>query len=362
MSLTKEQQQLLEQYGDVFPSQGAVEAVMDDMGRRGRCDWQNAVMMAEKLRYIYPKIMETEYPELLAANGGVLPIDSSPDPADETWRYYRIDQQGRAAWIDDDGTFAPSNSMTLRQVDGRLAEFGHKWDLTIFDLERAAKHPNIALPMLKGKMAKRAHDEWKNWVWLFGDADKGMPGLCNHPNITHLLAPLNAGTTSRLWANKSDDEIFADVAAVIDRVPVDTKRSHYVAQVFLPLALVQACMRRFIAATAQGSVTLWDRIKANYAGDETGQGKVEFKILNECAPAYRLDPKTGTDTSGISGDFIMACPPSDPDVGAFVSARPFSQRPPQEVDLKVSTLTHEKIGGCKLQAPLAFVVMRFGTT
>jgi len=360
--MNEKHKRLRDAYADVFPSKQAVEAVLDAAGRQGRLDWELAPLMAERLRHVYPQIMETVYPELLAANGGVLPIDSSPSPADETYRYYLIDQQGKADWIDDDGTFAPSNSATLRQFDGRMAEFGHKWDVTIFDLERAAQHPSMNLQVMKGRMAKRAHDEWKNWVWLFGDKKKELEGLCNNPDVAHFLAPLNGGASSRLWANKTDAEMMADVEELIDSIPDRTKRAYFAATVFMPLSLVQEAKSRYISATASGNVTVWDRMLARYSGDETGQMRVEFKILNECAAAFRVDPKTGTDTSGLEGDFMMALPAADASMLAFVQARPFSQRPPQEEDLKIKTLTHEKIGGCRCQIPQAVSVMRFGTT
>ena len=347
-----------------FPRRDAVEAVMDHLGAQGRVDWQLAPLMAERLRHVYPKIAETVYPEYLAAEGGVLPIDSSASPADETWRKYTMDQQGVCAWIDDDGDFAPSNSITLRQDDGRFANFGHMWDVTIFDLERAAK-AQLQLQTLKGKMSKRAHQVWKNWHWLFGDSPHEMEGLCTHPNIHVLLAAFDSatGNTSRLWANKTDADIFRDIKRVIDLVPTYTIRAHFIAKVFLPLNLVQECMGRFLAGTDSGVVTLWDRIVKAFSGDPvTGQGKVEFRILNECQGTLRRHPVSGTDTSGITGDFILACPPDDVEMNAFMSARPFSQEAPQQVKLKIQTLTHEKIGGARIQTPKAFVRMDFGLT
>jgi hypothetical protein len=360
MKLTAQQQARLDSY-KLVPRPGVVEAVLDSEAKAGRLDWQLAPVMAERLRHVYPKIMEATYPEFAAANGKVLPIDSSPNPADESWRYFLIDGQASCAWIGDDGTLAPSSSMTMRQFDGKFAQFGHKWDVTVFDLERAAK-ANVPLQTFKGKLSKKAHEAWKNWFWLFGSKSHELEGLVNNPNVTHFLAAQNGGSTSRLWANKTDDEILADVAKMIDRIPTDTIREHYAAKVFLSLAMVQECMRRYLASTASGTVTLWDRIKHAYAGDETGQGKVSFQILNECSAALRKNPETRTDDSGISGDFMMALPSDDSDQLAFLSARPFSQEAPQQTDLKIETITHEKIGGCKCQIPKAVVVMRFGTT
>jgi hypothetical protein len=324
--------------------------------------YELAMIAAEKVRHVYTKIAETIYPEYAAAEGKVLPVDSSPAPSDETWRYFMVDTVGTAAWIDQDGDVAPSNSMTMRQYDGPIAEFGHQWDVTIFDLEKASAG-NLNLRTMKGKSSKRAHQAFKNWMWLFGDPSKSGPGLCNHPNIQVLLSAQNAGLTSRLWANKTDDEIFADVKRLIDTVPQTTIRASYVAKVLISLELQQECLGRFVSATASGTVTLWDKILAAYRGDDTGQGQVTFMILNECGAGLRSDPTDpgGADTSGLDGDFLLAMPADDVEEHAFVSARPFSQMAPQEEKFKINTLTHERIGFVKLQRPTWFVRMDFGT-
>lgn len=348
----------------LFPRKDAVDAFFLNRAQEGRLDWQLAPVMAEKLRHLYPKLVETKYPQYQAAMGQVFPIDTSASPADETWRQYQVDFHGKCQWIDDDMTFGPSNAITVRQNDGRFANFGQKYDVTIFDLERSAK-AGIPLVSMKGKMAKRAHEAWKNWTWLFGSIEHELPGLCNHPVVQHLLAAFDSatGNTSRLWANKTDDDIFTDVKRLIDSIPETTLEAYHAAKVFMPPGLVREAQGRFLAATAAGTVTLWDRIKTAYAGDDSGQGRVEFKMLNECQADRRLDPDSGTDTSGISGDFMMALPSDNAEeIGAFMSARPFSQEAPQQLDAKISTITHEKIGGVRLQQPKTIAIMRFGTT
>jgi hypothetical protein len=341
----------------LFPRKDVIDAFFEDGARLGRFDWELAPILAEKLRHLYPQLVETKYPQYKAAMGQVFPIDSSPGPAAETWRQYQIDFHGKCQWIDDDMDFSPSNAVSVRQSDGRFANFGQQYDITLFDMERAAAG-NVPLASLKGKMAKRAHEAWKNWMWLFGDADHELSGLCNHPNIIHHLAAFDSttGNTSRLWANKSDDDIYADVKELIDSIPQTTLEAYECAKVFMPPDLMRLLTGRFVAATATGTVTLWDRIKASFPS-------VTFDTLNECQANRRLNPDTGTDTSGISGDFLLALPADSVDeIGGFMSARPFSQLAPQQVSAKIRTITHEKIGGVRLQQPKAIALMRFGTT
>jgi hypothetical protein len=339
----------------------AIDEFVTGACKRLTLDMQYAPIMAEKLRHLFPKVQEVVYPELIAANGEVLPIDSSVDPADIVWEYYLIDSIGYAAWIDESGQLMPTSAIKMRRFTGRMAEMGHAYEINDFDLERAAK-ANVPISAMKGKIAKRVHDDKTNYTWLFGDASRQLVGVCNHPNINVSLAAQNAGNTSRLPVNKSNDEIQADIAALIDLVPRVTLRAKYVAKVFVTLDFVQLCRNRFIAATASGTISLWDRILDTFSGDDTGQGKVQFRIMNECDADLRTHPETGTDLSGIVGDFMLACPPDNVDDGCFIRARAFTQKPPRQVgDFDTRVATHSKIGGAKLQQPLAFHRMDFGT-
>ena len=328
-----------------------------------RVDEQLAPIWAEKLRHTFTEVLEVEYTDLDAAEGNVLPIDSSVSPESLIWEYYRVDQTGFAAWIDDDGKVMPSGAIKAKRFTGEMHEFGHKYEWTVFDLERAAA-VNLPLSSMKAENARRAHAEFVNWVWLFGDSGKNLLGLVTHPNITVSLAPLRSGGSvdaDRLWSLKSNDEILTDLATLIDTVPQQTGRKEHVATVFMSLKDAQILRRRRLGA-GDGTLTLWDFVQTLWKGDDTGQPKVSFRVLNECDPTYRVQPGVGSDTSGITGRFLLAIPAANKSKLAFIRARPFTQRPPQERDFVLYHTTHEKIGGCKCQVPLAVHRMDFRAT
>ena len=348
----------------VIPRQDTLEEILTPIARRERGDAQVAPLWAAKLHHSYSRTMETVYLEYAAANGDVAPIDSSVSPAADVWEYYLVDQAGFADFIDDDGKVMPSSSMTASRHTGKMAEMGHSYDVTIFDLERAAA-AGVPLNTLKQKHAKKSHDALTNWTWLFGDNAQGIVGLCTHPNISVAFAPLNAGSTSRLWANKTAAEIATDVSAMINAVAENTLEAYHAATVFLPFSLIRR-LRDLTVDTGSGpgpAYSVLDWMQSRFSGDpETGQGKVAFRGLNECEASRRFDPRTRTDTTGLSGDFCLVLPQASSDELAFIRARPFTQRPPQDRDLVLHHITHSKIGGCKLQIPLAVHRFDFGTT
>jgi hypothetical protein len=378
MTLTARQKAKIDAYA-IVPSRATVDSVMrsfvtDSRFARARVDFELAPIMAEKLVHTYAKIQEAKYPEFLAAAGQILPIDSSPGPESEKWRYWLIDYAGRCDWIDEGGSYAPSSAIKMRQFEGKFARFGHRWETTIFDLRRAAA-ADVPLEATKGKLSKKAHEAWKDWHWSVGSIGHEVEGLLTNPNITHMLAPFDSasGNTTRLWPGKSDTDIREDVRAVVTRIQNDTKGAELCARIFLPRGLVQEAQSRYIAATATGTVTLWDQIVDAWKGDPvTGQGKVTFHTWQMLDADERIDPVSvtsedgsgGTDTSGISGDCILGCPAMDADMDAFVLAYPFSQEPPlpDPESFRIFTKTHERMGGARVQRPKAYVLMRFGTT
>lgn len=367
----------------LFPRVDDVEAYLEQGAKRsGRVDWQLAAIWARNVVSTQAKVFEHKYPELQFVNGEVLPI-MSVDPGASKWEYYEVDFGGCADFIDYDGHVMPSvPPMRAGRHEGRMREMGIRYELNFFDEERWAyagtngNMPGIKLLSTKQAEAKKAHDKLTDWLWAFGNAEKGMPGLLNHPNITVSVAALNAGATSRLPANKTADENYRDFAALIDQVATDTLNIYHAATVWLPHSVIRTLRNQFIAATSDGSVTNWQRLVNNFKGDDSGQGKITFKGMNYADAAFRLDPRTvkgaatlgpltgsGSDTSGLSGNFLLALPPDNKDEAAFVRARPYTTKGPREVDaFNTEFTTHSKIGGCMLKQPRAVHRLDYGLT
>jgi len=339
-----------------IPRKDTLEIVLNDVCRRYGKDAQVAPVWAEKLRYSYTQVFETIYPEYAAANGEVLPIDTRVPPGATTWEYFLVDQAGYADWIDDDGTIMPSGSLTARRFTGEMHELGHKYDVTVLELERAA-YAGMPISTMKQENARRVIDARTNWFWLMGDYSKGLPGLVTHPNISVSAAATSAAAAfgddrDRLIENKTVDEVLADLETLIETIPRQTIRAHFAARVYMPYTDIAHMKRRRLGA-GDGEMSLWDYVMNSYGSAQGEHPAVEFRALNECDPSFRRDPKTNTDTSGLSGRFWLALPPPNQENLAFIRARPFTQRPPQEVDMKLSHVAHSKIGGCKCQIPLA---------
>lgn len=332
----------------------AINAFAQHIAAMGKCDAALAPIWAEKLRHVFPGLVQTLYPDLPVAAGEVLPIYSGVSPTDLVWEYYTIDGGASMDWIDDDGSIMPSAYVKATRHTGSMAEFGGGFEYTIFDLERAAA-AGLPLATEKAARSRRAHDEFCQRVWLFGDTRKGIVGLLTHPNIPVSLAAAGA-STSRHWDDKTGDELIADVVAMLDAIPEQTVEQHHAARAYLPFGMIRKMRQLYVTGTAAGTVTYWDRLLALYSGDDSGQGKVKFLGLNECQRSRR----PSSDPFPFGGDFMFALPDAGVDELCFVRARALSQRPPQEQDFKVKIAMHAKIGGVKVVRPMSVHVMCFG--
>ena len=354
--ITKEQRKTLDAL-NLIPSSSVLELVVTpEVLRRAMLDDSNAPLMIEKLRYTYSQPFELVFPEYAAANGEVIGIDTRVPPGADEWEYWTVEQTGFASWIGDDGKVAPNGSAKYKRFKGSMSEMGHIWDVTLFDLERAAMQ-GLPLASMKQENARRTHEAKTNWTWLFGDSAVGLDGLITHPNIQISQAPAAAlaplgDDRDRLIENKTNDEILADIEDLIELIPKTTIRAKFAAKVAMPYKDIALMKRRRLGA-GDGTLSLWDYIQSNYGSPQGEHPAVQFMTLNECDPAFRAHPETGTDDSGVSGRFWLAIPQASLDELAFIRARPYTQRTPQEDGFVLKHPTHSKIGGCKCQIPLA---------
>lgn len=342
---------------NLVPRKDHLERVVARCIADGKVKLDDAVapIAVEKLRYNYARVYEQTYPDLKAAMGMVLPFDTSPDPAHDSYKYDVIDYAGFADWIGDDGQIMGNSSVQMSSHLGFMDHIGNKFAFTFFDIERAAlSGSNISA--VKQRAVRESHERKHQWVWLFGDRGRQLHGLFTHPNIQVVLAPLASSAVhndnrDRLIENKTMDEILADVETIVETVPRTTNEALRVRKVFMSYADV-SYLKRKREDTGSNSRTLWSIIQEMYSD-------VEFDTLNECDASKRLNPKTGVNDSGLSGRCWIAVPDLPADECGFVFPRPFTQRAPQEKDLSIETITLSTIGGFKCVQPMGVVRMDF---
>lgn len=319
-------------------------AMRDD--ERAHHDAQTLIATARQLEFVMSQAYEEPFPEMKAAEGILLDFDTSVPEGARTFVWYAYSgkaiAQFTAIWAEGN---APEVSVQGVSVTGQTQGMQNSYSYTLDDL-RAAAFANVPLDAQLSKQARRGHAELLNRTALWGREDLGLRGLVNHPNITVLDAPLNGGSTSRYWSQKSVDEILRDIRVLVQQASIVSYRQRKTTNVWLPDDAMNLISTLRLGA-GDGGMTVLDFAKKVHGG-------VTFDVLDELA---------ATQSSGhLSTDSALALV-KRADLVSLVVPMAFRQHPPQQVALTIKVLCESKIGGVVMREPPTTVRMdQIGST
>lgn len=180
---------------------------------------------------INAQVYAVQYPELNYSE--LVPINSEGPEWSAGVITYMTDTAGKAAWFSGGAKDMRLAEVTrgIGQTTFDMAGIGYE-----FNLEEVNTAALVGQPLTnqKADAARRGAQEFIHEACLIGDANKGFKGFLNHASPTQGLVALNAGATSRLWLNKTPDEILADFNALIRGIYVDSRRVEMADTVLVP--------------------------------------------------------------------------------------------------------------------------------
>lgn len=311
-----------------------------ERGADGKRDAQNVPIFAQQLEHVYAKTYEALHSELPAANGDVIPIDTSPDEGDETFVWYTYDSTGVAKFMDaynaadmpEGEEFGTVNSGVIK-----TALEGYGW--TTDDVRRARK-ANYQLEARKGRRARYGHDLLLHNTILWGDSARKLRGLFNHPNISGGVGAASGTGSSTLWADKTAAQIIIDIAAAINvGIRQTTNRLHAATDCLMATPLYDAISIRLMTEGQNG--TILEQVERIWKN-------VTFTPMEELVPAQSQ--------GNLTSQAIFAYQKSE-DTAEAVVPMPFTQHAPQQRGLTFTVPTESRIGGVKMIRPLAFFML-----
>ncbi len=173
----------------------------------------------DQTKAINTEVYKTEYPDSDYAS--LMPVDSSAPDWSTGMITYMSDMTGAAQYIS-----GQSNDMPLvdlvrgqSQVNFDLLGVGYGFDLEEINHAAMLGQP---LTTVKADAARELSQQKLYSIAMIGDASKGLTGLLNNASVTAGQVALNGGATSRLWADKTPQEILDDVNAVITGIYIDS--------------------------------------------------------------------------------------------------------------------------------------------
>ena len=162
----------------------------------------------DQAKAINTVVYAAEYPDHDYAS--LVPVDSSAPEWAAGMITYMTDTVGQAQFLSGMGKDVPLADVIRGQSDTNYELAGIGYEFSLEEINRAALL-GIPLTTLKADAAREASMEMLYSLALVGSTAKGMAGLLNSAAVTSGLVANNAGATSRLWVNKTADEIRTDV-------------------------------------------------------------------------------------------------------------------------------------------------------
>lgn len=285
-----------------------------------------------QLAAIEPRIYETKYPNINFQE--LIPVNSSiPEWADSV-PYISYDAVTLGKFIGANADDLPNVAMKAKKDNVPVGYAGNSFEYSLDEL-RKSQQLRMPIDITLATAARRGAEEHMQRVAYFGDADRNMYGLFNHPNVT------SDATSTLDWKGGSTTGkmILDEINGMIGDVWNQSKGVH------VPNTMVLAAKRWTFLATTMATEyapnqTLLDILqKQNLYTKMTGQ-PMDIK------PRFQLD---GAGTSGKDRVLIY-----EKNADNLVMYIPMFWRPtaPQPRNLKIKVPAEYKVSGTEFRYPM----------
>lgn len=230
-------------------------------------DAQQAVgFIAPQLLRIETEVYQIRYPSFDYAR--LMPVNTDGDMWEVGTVFYSGDIAGQAKFLAGGGFDMPYADIARDQFvhANHFAGIGYEWQLQ--ELQRAAKLGRN-LGSEKAASAVRVSEQFLYGIAIRGNAEKGLTGLVNDPNVPATTVPADGTGSSTIWSTKTPDLINRDINATLNGVTNNSGETEIANRLLLPTTRLQ-----YLASTriGDGTDTILKFIRENNAYTaQTGQ-------------------------------------------------------------------------------------------
>jgi hypothetical protein len=297
-----------------------------------RLDAGETAALAKQLEFVYSKTYDMKYAELKARR--FIPIDTSVDPASDYFTYRQWNAFGMAKLIANYADDLPRVDALAKEYTAPIKSLGASYGYSIQDMRRSAKSGS-QLELRRAKAARRAHEQSFDEIMANGDADAGLGGFLNNANVPLVVPTTGTWITSAATPLQMVEDLNVFANAIVTNT----------LEIFEPetLLLDNASFQR-INSTPMSSTGDADKTVLRFFLDNT--------------PYIRnIDQWNKLNTAGAGGVSRAVCYYRSEEVVAGVEPQSFEQFPPQWRNLEAVIPTHSRVGGVRVQYPLAMAYM-----
>ena len=180
-----------------------------------------SVFCARELDFVKSQSYDVEYPEFTALS--LFPMSSEVDPGAETVTYYSYDKTGLAKIISNYATDLPRADVKGKPTTAIIKSLGDSYGYSIQEM-RASRMAGKSLDTRKAESARYQIDYLNNKIAWNGDAETGLKGVLSTDNDVPLYTIANGAKGPTSWADKTEDEILADITGMLKQMATVTKK------------------------------------------------------------------------------------------------------------------------------------------
>lgn len=300
-----------------------------------------SVFFARELDYVKSQSYDVEYPEFTALK--LFPVSSEVSPGAETITYYSYDKTGMAKIISNYATDLPRADVKGKPTTATIKSIGDSYGYSIQEM-RASAMAGKSLDARKAESARYQIDYLNNKIAWNGDAETGLRGVLSKDNDVPLYVPANGAKGSAKWADKTEDEILADITGMLKQMARTTKKVEKPDTLALPSEAYIEIQNRRIESTA---TTVLKYIQDNIT---------DIKNIVSCP---ELDPDS-VDTNPYAaesdGKGVMLLFKNDPRKFTIENPLSFMQYPVQPEGLEMVVPCEARTAGAIIYYPLSMLI------
>jgi len=310
--------------------------VIDDKGQR--LDAGESAFLERQLEYVEGRFYEVKLRPLKYRR--LMPV-SNEGEGTANITYYMYSKVGMAKIIANPSDDLPSSDVFGERFSIKVHVCGTSFGYSTQEL-RNAQFASVPLDAMKGKSAQRSIHEQENKIAWTGDADHGIVGFLNHPNIPQEeVQPAAAGGFSKVWGvDKTPPEVVEDISNLQTNIQVSTNQVHEGTDLLLPIKKY-----RYLANTPISPTVPTMTILKWILDPQNGFGISNVEAVKEMAGA------------GPGGTDAMMLYEKDPEVIQLRIPMEMRLLPPQPRNLRFVINVESEIAGVVIRYPLA---CRFG--
>jgi len=301
----------------------------------GFIDADGGVFFQRQLEHIKARSYDVRYAELKARE--LFPVSNDGGAGITTITYRTYDQAGAAAIINAYAADLPRADVAGKETTIPVRSIGSSYGYNLDEL-KSSQMSGAALDQRRANSSRRAVEQTINRVAFGGDAESGLTGLFDNPNIP--IGAVPDGGSGTEFVNKTPDQILFDINNLFSDVFENTKMVERANTLLLPPAQWSYIMTTPRASNSDTTIAAYVAANSPFL-----TGLESIIAVNECEAANNVLAKN-----------VMVAYDRNPD--KLQLEIPVEQEflPVQQKNLEFIIPSRARLGGLNIYYPLSLAM------